>query len=51
MDILLKLTIISPQSYYLSEILEQEQLMRVYRREKRRMSISRGAYRSMVRVW
>ena len=36
---------------YLSEILEHEQLMRVYIREKRRISMSRGAYRSMVRVW
>ena len=47
-----KVGICSPsKSVYLSEILEQEQLMRVYIREKRRMSISRGAYRSMVRVW
>ena len=47
-----KVEIFSPfKSVYLSEILEQEQLMRVYIREKRRMSISRGAYRSMVRVW
>ena len=38
-------------SFHLSEILEHEQLMRVYIREKRRMSMRRGAYRSMVRVW
>ena len=36
---------------YWSESLEQEQERRVNIREKRRTSRSRGAYRSIVRVW